>query len=73
MDGSFIPVRADLGGTDCFSNSETTEANVVRIRYCHDVGEALASGDWRFDGSDLMPNRIGGPVITESPPAAFSA
>jgi DNA-binding SARP family transcriptional activator len=69
--GSFIPVRADLGGTDCHSSSEITEANVVRLRYCQEVRDALASGDWRIDGSDLMPSEMGGPIATGTDPAAF--
>jgi hypothetical protein len=69
--GSFIPVRADLGGLDCHSRSSTEEANIVRIHYCQAVAEALSSGNWRLDGSDLMPSGIGGPTLRGGDPAAF--
>jgi DNA-binding SARP family transcriptional activator len=46
--GSFIPALAGLGRTDCFDSSDTTRAaaaaNVVRVRYCQDVRDALTEG-----------------------------
>jgi ABC-type glycerol-3-phosphate transport system substrate-binding protein len=70
--GAFIPVRAELGTTDCHGDDVPVEANVVRLRFCRDVAEALSSGNWRFDGSDLMPSRIGGPTLSAGgDPAAF--
>jgi hypothetical protein len=58
-EGSFIPARSDLGSAVCLDPGSTQEANVVRVRLCNEVRNALADGTWRFDASDLMPGAIG--------------
>jgi DNA-binding SARP family transcriptional activator/ABC-type glycerol-3-phosphate transport system substrate-binding protein len=59
--GSFIPWRAELEGVACAdpTGSTSVQANGVRVRYCQDVGAALASGNWRLEASVLMPGSIG--------------
>jgi alpha-glucoside transport system substrate-binding protein len=57
--GAAIPARVNLSVTDCVDRSGTVEANAVRIRLCQEARTALATAQWRFDASDLMPGAVG--------------
>jgi DNA-binding SARP family transcriptional activator len=59
LTANFIPARTDRGAAICHASGATPEANVVRVRLCGEVRDALASGNWRLDASDQMPGAIG--------------
>jgi hypothetical protein len=54
-----FPPRADMEVTQCVDPRASLATNAVRVRLCQDARAALASGNWRFDASDLMPTSIG--------------
>jgi DNA-binding SARP family transcriptional activator/ABC-type glycerol-3-phosphate transport system substrate-binding protein len=54
-----IPARADVGGSSCYEHDASADTNVLRVRLCGEVRDAIANDSWRYDASDLMPGPIG--------------
>jgi alpha-glucoside transport system substrate-binding protein len=62
--GSFLPYNEGFDVSRCAANGLPQDVNAMRVRLCQEAREAVGSGQWRFDASDLMPPEVG--LLTES-------
>ena len=67
-----IPARVSFNATDCFDRGDSLQGNAVRVRLCQEARDALATGQWRFDASDLLPGAVG-VVAADGARGAFAA
>jgi alpha-glucoside transport system substrate-binding protein len=68
--GDFLPANTAFDPEQCRPNGVLAATADLRVKLCRETRDAVASGQWRFDASDLMPVGIGSPA-KDGAPAAF--
>ena len=66
----FLPANTGFDPEHCRPSGVPAATGDLRVQLCRANRDAVASGQWRFDASDLMPVGIGSPA-EDGTPAAF--
>jgi hypothetical protein len=66
---AFYPANLAFNTDNCRAADLDENTNMLREQLCRDVHDAIATGQLRWDGSDLMPDAIGSTAGTK--PGAF--
>ena len=69
-EGDFLPANSAFDPEHCRPSGVPAATAELRVQLCRANRDAVASGQWRLDGSDLMPVGIGSPA-PDGTPAAF--
>jgi DNA-binding SARP family transcriptional activator/ABC-type glycerol-3-phosphate transport system substrate-binding protein/tRNA A-37 threonylcarbamoyl transferase component Bud32 len=69
-DGVFLPANTAFDPEQCRPSGVAAVTGDLRVQLCRVNRDAVASGQWRFDASDMMPVGIGSPT-KDGTPAAF--
>jgi alpha-glucoside transport system substrate-binding protein len=69
-EGSFLSANSSFDPEHCRPSGVPAATADLRAELCRAIRDAVASGQWRFDGSDMMPVGIGIPA-GDGTPAAF--
>jgi len=67
----FLPANSAFDPQHCRPSGVPAATGDLRVELCRVSRDAVASGQWRFDASDLMPVGIGS-ASEDGTPAAFS-